>query len=92
MKWGIKMKYEVKIKSGLVAIASALSKKNFKAISELQDEMSDNLKTNKEYCNDFFTIYEKVKGAPNKQFFNIMEELIIKSGMHTQEELSNKCM
>jgi hypothetical protein len=91
MKWGMKMKYEVKIKSGLVAIASALSKKNFKAISELQDEMSDNLKTNKEYCNDFLAICEKVKGAPNKQFFNIMEEIIIKSGMHTQEELSNKC-
>lgn len=33
MKWGMEMKYEVKIKSGLVAIASTLSKKDFKAIS-----------------------------------------------------------
>lgn len=68
------MKYEVKIKSGVIAIVSALSKKDFKEISKIHDEMSDNLKTNEKYRNEFLAIYEKVMGAPNKQFFNIIRD------------------
>lgn len=84
------MKYEVKIKSCLLDISSALGKKDFKTMTKIQSEMADNIIDNIEYYNDFFIIYENAKQAPNKQFFNIMEDIIIKSGVYNKEELSNK--
>lgn len=84
------MRNEVKIKSALLNISSALAKSDFQTTSKIQSEIADKMINNKEYCNDFFNVYAETKKHVNKQFLNIMEEIIVKSNLHSREELGNK--
>lgn len=84
------MRNEIKIKSALLNISSALEKRDFQTVSKVQAEIVNNITKNKEYFSDFFNVYEETKNHVNKQFFNIMEEIIVKSNVHSREELGNR--
>lgn len=84
------MRNEIKIKSSLLKVLGALQKADFQLSNKLQSEIIDFIINDKKYRSDFLNVYLETKNHVNKQFHNVCEDIIIKSGVYSREELSNK--